>query len=370
MPAWHDERFPGTAAPSGSDAPWRQPAPGAVSNRLPGRPDTGAATRRRREPLAGHGIVRSSLLDEVREVVPRVYAPHETLVLERRSHLRAVLNGVALDDVTVGYLRYGTEIQMIPEPLTSCYHINVPTSGHTESSSGGTTITSSPGSAAVFSPGQPMSIRWSPDCAQLAVKLDRHALHRELENILDQPASLIRFELGMDVTTPAGRSWLDVLRLVLAEVERGDSVIHRPRAGSSFSRLLMTTLLFAQPHNHSDALHRPAAPVRPSAVQQVVDLMNAHPEVPYSAGDLAAHAGVSLRALQAGFRRHLGVSPMTYLNEVRLTRVHAELERAEPGQVTTTEVAYRWGFTHLGRFSAAYREKFGHPPSETLRRRR
>jgi AraC-like DNA-binding protein len=314
--------------------------------------------------------VHSSALDEVREIVPRVYAPHQTIVLERRRHLRAVLNAAAVGDVTVGYLRYGTEIRMIPAPLSSCYHINLPRSGFTESTSGRDTIISSPGRAAVFSPDRPMTIRWSPDCAQLAVKLDRGALHTELESILGRQASTVRFDLGMDVTSSPGRSWLAGLHLVLAEMERPESVIHQPLAGAQFARLLMTTLLFAQPHNHSDALHRPAVPVRPRAVQLVVELIDAHPEVPYSAGDLAAHAGVSLRALQAGFRRQLGMSPMTYLVDVRLARVHAELVHAGPEEATTTEVAYRWGFTHLSRFAAGYRRKYGVAPSETLRRSR
>lgn len=312
--------------------------------------------------------MHSSALDEVREIVPRVYAPHQTIVLERRKPLRAVLNAAVVGDTTVGYLRYGTEIRMIPAPLSSCYHINLPREGFTESTSGRDSIISSPGRAAVFSPGQPMTIRWSPDCAQLAVKLDRGALQTELESALGRQVSTVRFDLGMDVTNEAGRSWLAALYLVLAEIERPESGIHQPLAGAHFAGLLMTTLLFAHAHNHSEALRRPVGAARPRAVHKVMELVDARPEEPYSAGDLAAHAGVSLRALQAGFRRELGMSPMTYLQDVRLARAHAALVEAEPGEVTTTEVAYRWGFTHLGRFAAGYRKKYGVAPSQTLHR--
>ena len=34
---------------------------------------------------------------------------------------------------------------------------------------------------------------------------------------------------------------------------------------------------------------------------------------------------------------------------------------------TVAELAARWGFAHPGRFAVAYRAKFGHSPSETLR---
>jgi AraC-like DNA-binding protein len=32
-------------------------------------------------------------------------------------------------------------------------------------------------------------------------------------------------------------------------------------------------------------------------------------------------------------------------------------------------VAMRWGFTHLGRFAGAYRDRYGVTPSQTLRDR-
>jgi transcriptional regulator GlxA family with amidase domain len=73
-------------------------------------------------------------------------------------------------------------------------------------------------------------------------------------------------------------------------------------------------------------------------------------------------AGVSARRLQEAFREHLGTTPMEYLRSVRLDRVHAELRCGAGG---VTETAHRWGFTHLGRFAAAYRERFGVLPSET-----
>jgi AraC-like DNA-binding protein len=61
------------------------------------------------------------------------------------------------------------------------------------------------------------------------------------------------------------------------------------------------------------------------------------------------------------------MSPMAYLRHVRLARAHEELRRSDPGQVTVAEVAYRWGFGHLGRFSASYQAQYGVSPSQTLR---
>ena len=82
--------------------------------------------------------------------------------------------------------------------------------------------------------------------------------------------------------------------------------------------------------------------------------------------DIAAAAGVTVRALQTAFQRHLGTTPLAYLRRLRLEEVRAELVAADPSQQTVVAVAARWGFHHHGRMTAAYRELYGELPSTTL----
>jgi transcriptional regulator GlxA family with amidase domain len=95
--------------------------------------------------------------------------------------------------------------------------------------------------------------------------------------------------------------------------------------------------------------------------------MRAQPGRPFTVADLAGIAGVSVRSLQENFRRHVGMPPMTYLRQLRLARVHEHLREADPAAHTVTQIAYRYGFVHLGRFAAEYRIRYGVTPSETLR---
>jgi AraC-like DNA-binding protein len=37
-----------------------------------------------------------------------------------------------------------------------------------------------------------------------------------------------------------------------------------------------------------------------------------------------------------------------------------------PGHTTVAAIAHRWGFTHLGRFAAAHKMKFGNTPVQAL----
>jgi transcriptional regulator GlxA family with amidase domain len=59
---------------------------------------------------------------------------------------------------------------------------------------------------------------------------------------------------------------------------------------------------------------------------------------------------------------------MAYLREVRLRRAHQHLLDSDPSIVTVASVAYRWGFTNLGRFAAAHAARYSEPPVTTLRR--
>lgn len=107
--------------------------------------------------------------------------------------------------------------------------------------------------------------------------------------------------------------------------------------------------------------------VRPALIRRVTNDIHARPEHPFTVTDLAALGNVSVRTLQEGFRRYMGVTPMQYLRQVRLARAHDLLRRGTDGTVTVAAVAHQCGFTHLGRFSQAYRNAYGRSPSQTLR---
>lgn len=101
-------------------------------------------------------------------------------------------------------------------------------------------------------------------------------------------------------------------------------------------------------------------------VREAIEYMHAFAHTPISTTDVAEHVGLSVRGLQQAFQRQVGTAPNTMLRGIRLDRVRDELRRAAPGELTVASVAVRWGFAHLGRFSAAYAGRFGEYPSVTL----
>lgn len=105
-------------------------------------------------------------------------------------------------------------------------------------------------------------------------------------------------------------------------------------------------------------------------IQRVFDLVMASPQEHFNVLQLANAAGVSVRHLQQRFTSSIGVSPSQWQRLRRLNFARRDLLRMAPAETTVAEVAMRWSFWHLGRFSQAYRHLFGELPSRTLSRPR
>jgi AraC family ethanolamine operon transcriptional activator len=83
--------------------------------------------------------------------------------------------------------------------------------------------------------------------------------------------------------------------------------------------------------------------------------------------DVCRALAVSRRTLQYSFEEVLGLNPATYLRVLRLNRARRDLLANDVNALQVKDVASRWGFWHLSRFGAEYRELYGELPSVTLK---
>jgi len=91
-----------------------------------------------------------------------------------------------------------------------------------------------------------------------------------------------------------------------------------------------------------------------------VVLMKENIEQPLSAPLIAAEVGVSCRQLERLFSKHLGMSPKSYNDKLRLENARRLLQQTK---MTILEVALANGFTNTAHFSKLYRRRFGASPS-------
>jgi AraC-like DNA-binding protein len=96
------------------------------------------------------------------------------------------------------------------------------------------------------------------------------------------------------------------------------------------------------------------------------DYLVSHFRQQISIPKLCAAIDVAERTLRIRSIKSLGRSPGNYARLRRLNLVRNTLRRADPTTTTVAEVAKRYGFSQLGRFSGAYRAVFGEAPSATL----
>jgi transcriptional regulator GlxA family with amidase domain len=170
--------------------------------------------------------------------------------------------------------------------------------------------------------------------------------------------------LNLDTTSAA--SWLQFVSVLGRETDPTQGLFRHPLATQTLQNLIIQSLLLMHPHNYTDALSENACTAPPGTAQHAMELMRAHPEIPWTTVKLAQATGVSARALQKSFARCEEPPPMTYLRHLRLHRAHSELLNADPRTITVTSVAGRWGFLHFGRFAQQYCQMFGEYPSATL----
>jgi AraC-like DNA-binding protein len=320
------------------------------------------------ELLARHPVLRSSdpgqAIEALERVLPRVPVRLRTA---EGGRLRMLMNAAEVGGVTASYLSFGTDVHIVTGQ-TQAYYVNVALRGRTLWRYDRVRVFSSPTVAAVLSPGVRGEVIWDGDSAHLCVMVPGDRLHRELERQLDRSMrEPLRFDPAMSLRTPTARGWLATLRLVQEEIERPGGVLAHPLAARTFENLLIDTLLVAQPHNHTVLLTAPVKDGSPRAVKAAIELLETCPERGWSVGELAREVHLSTRALQQAFARSVGLSPMRYLRQVRLARVHAGLLESAPEETTVAEVAARWGFVHHGHFAAAYRARYGRSPAHTLR---
>ncbi|WP_370677212.1 helix-turn-helix domain-containing protein [Pleomorphomonas sp. PLEO] len=99
-------------------------------------------------------------------------------------------------------------------------------------------------------------------------------------------------------------------------------------------------------------------------VMRAVDLINVQ-TVPLTIHDLATALGISVRALQDGFRKHLNASPHTLLKTGRIEGARRDLISGKATSIK--DAAAKWGFSNIARFSNEYYAIVGECPKETMR---
>lgn len=315
-------------------------------------------------PLASYAVLRTHDIEHARTGVAASLAPHRLTVFGTGFAL--VHNAAQLPRVSLHYIDYGGEVEVITDGL-DFQLTQIPLAGASAVSTGHRTLHASSRTAVVTEAGEATRMHYSAGNPRLMVRIETGLLN-ERRAAASGAGLVVPQSPGatLDVSSGRGRSWRDLLGVVITDLDRGSGLLDTPLTAATLELAIVDALLagLSVEGGSAGGIRMP----HERQIRRAAQLIEEHCDEPLGTPEIAEAVGMSARELQAGFRAVLQTTPMAHLRQARLMRVHQDLRDGRATSVT--DAALRWGVTHLGRLSGDFRAAFGETPSETLRRAR
>ena len=282
--------------------------------------------------------------------------------LPRKDRAQAQLNHRKFDSLDLCRISYGSSVRVVSDALEDIFHLQVLLRGDCLWRSPTGVHHLVPGELLLINPDDPVDLTYSQDCEKFILKLPVSLL----ESICDaqrwrRPAGGVRF-MRNHYRLDELEGFLGLLGMVCQESEASDPLV---RVQEHYTQIVGSKLLTLMQTNISRENLASAS----AGIERILDYIERNLKLELSGEDLAVQACMSQRSLYTLFERQLGVTPLQYIRQRKLARVHACLSDPSCPVRSLTELALDYGFLHLGRFSESYRLQFGELPSSTLKRR-
>ena len=154
----------------------------------------------------------------------------------------------------------------------------------------------------------------------------------------------------------------EIRQLVLNIIAAADN----PLATSSLEEAMAFTLpRLVHQYWHGGAEPRTARTTgRARVLSKALDYINCYSREAVKVEQLCQISAGSVSTLERAFKEQFGISPKRYVVSSRLSGVRrALLDRSDDRSIT--DIAFDWGFWHMGKFASDYNTLFGQLPSQT-----
>ena len=321
------------------------------------------------EPLSRYNRLFTRDADELEDFLAKKDLGVEVPTKQARTpSLNAMINAFYLPGTYVSFLRYQAPVALIAAGDRPDFSLSLPAAGTFCAHIGNEQIHGGHNIGSLGSPTTDQRTVLNELSSRYGISISQSTMVQQLESLLGKPLTEpLRFAPKVDLNNTAGQSLISLIQLLVNDLNQEDSSFDKPLVANQFEQLLTSILLTHQSHNYSGCLAEPTPAPASKDVKRVLDYIHAHLHEPITLPELVAISGVAGRSLHAHFRRFTGKSPLVYVTEQRLARARGDLMQAKQNE-TVTEIATRWGFSQLGRFSGVYRKTYGESPVETLRR--
>lgn len=134
------------------------------------------------------------------------------------------------------------------------------------------------------------------------------------------------------------------------------------RFGPALGQEVMNMCLLTQRRSEDDQQTTSLAArlgTRHDKLLQAAAYLEAHIEEEFDLDACAAHLALSRRQIERLFSRYLNITPVRYMNDLRLARGRSLLAETD---MKVTEVAVACGYASTSHFSKSFRKKYGTSP--------
>jgi len=318
-------------------------------------------------PLAAFQRITSTSIDVLHDAVEPLAVGHDLQARDPAAPLDGIVNGLELGSVSLVWVRYGGGGVIVDTPPTGGeFALCVPSAPmsveYRRSQRHGITAGN-----LVLSHDEPMRMMPDPDRGCMVISTTTGRLSDHLRDYLGRPpASPLRFSTGGQAVTTSPvieHTWRHICSLLDQIAADG---IH-PMAARTLEQSLLTAILLGLPHTATAEIasyeHVPAG-----AAGRIRDWLEANHDKPVGVADVAAAMNLSIRRVQAICRSRWDQTPVQLLRGIRLDHARTALLSTEPASGTITRIAAAAGFNRTSRFTAAYHQRFGETPAQTLSR--
>jgi AraC-like DNA-binding protein len=307
--------------------------------------------------------------DEMSEHYARTLSPARVEPLKPRERISVEDGHYATGRYGVwnGRCHSGMKVALANAPAS--YVLYLPVSGAMEIDVGGTRITSTSTTGFLGDMSQFEKLVLHEDRSHIGMAFEKSAMIQQLSELLDGPVTdNIEFSGTIDLTTVKGARLAALGKFVWNSLDVDDADHLSAAAIERLFQTMMIVLLEVVPNNYWPRLTRPVSPAVPRRLKRAIEYMYANISRSITVADIAREAGTSVRALQASFQQFKDTTPLNYLRAIRLEGARKALADGA-NALPVSDIARNCGFSHMGRFAAAYHQAFGETPSETAKMR-
>ena len=312
-------------------------------------------------PLYRRRVFQSSEKVDCHVQVARELSAHD--LYWKGDAVDTILCKASIRQLQVFMLKYGAEVVVRPRLFEGFVLVHMTLSGIAEIEADGQKVRIPQGRTAIIAPKRNVRLWWQAGSEQLILKVPL-ALFGEIgashESSAAMPSLLL---LPPQLTT----HWECLMQSLLGVLELSETGGNHALWIDHFERGAAQFLWSQLPATLAGAQQKaPAVACSSSGFNRLEALEKYIHErlcTPLTLADLARAAGVSVRGLNALCHQHHGVAPMDLLRNTRLDAARRRL--LAQAQANITDTAFEFGFAHLGRFSAYYRQRFGELPRQT-----